>query len=136
LKKGTSNWEFDVPPQNKPSDGKITLYASVKDAYLSGTVSLELGADYFPKATVQLRPLPSTVVRGIVTDEGGKSISSARVSIPGYPEVATTDEMGNFSLQSHYAEGRLMTIRAEKDDRVAEITVIAGPVAELVLRKR
>ena len=60
----------------------------------------------------------------------------ARGSIPGYPEIANTDKMGNFSLAAHAADGQLVLVRAEHGDLVAEVSVIAGRSAELVLRKR
>jgi hypothetical protein len=71
-----------------------------------------------------------------VVDERGKSVSGAHVAVTGYSEIATTDAMGNFSLPSHHAEGQLMSVRAEEGGRVADISVIAGKDAQLVLRKR
>jgi multidrug efflux pump subunit AcrA (membrane-fusion protein) len=136
LKQASGNWEFDLAPQAKPSSGQITFYASVKDAYLAGNSSLALKEDYFPTVTIQLLPLPSVTIRGTVVDENGKSIAGARVAVSGYSDIAATDEMGNFSLPAHHAEGQLISIRAEKGDRVAELSVIAGKDAELVLRKR
>jgi multidrug efflux pump subunit AcrA (membrane-fusion protein) len=136
LKQASGNWEFDLPPQAKPSSGQITFYASVKDAYLAGNSSLALKEDYFPTVTIQLLPLPPVTIRGTVEDENGNAVAGARVAVSGYSEIATTDEMGNFSLPAHRAEGQLVSVRAEKGDRVAEISVIAGKDAQLVLRKR
>lgn len=75
-------------------------------------------------------------LRGNVVDERGKSVSGAHVAVTGYSEIATTDAMGNFSLPSHHAEGQLMSVRAEEGGRVADISVIAGKDAQLVLRRR
>jgi hypothetical protein len=136
LKQASGNWEFDLAPQARPSSGQITFYASVKDAYLAGSSPLALKDDYFPAVSVQLRPLPPATIRGTVVDENGKSVSGARVAVSGFSDIATTGEMGNFCLPAHHAEGQLVSIRAEKDDRVAEVSVIAGKDAELVLRKR
>jgi len=136
LKKASGNWELDLPPQAKPSNGRITFYTSVKDAYLAGESSLDLKEDYFPTVTIQLHPLPSVDIRGTVVDGGGKSVSGAHVSISGYSEVATTDEMGNFSLPSHHADGQLVSVRAQKGDLVAGVSVIAGKDAQIVLRKQ
>lgn len=136
LKRANGNWEFDLPPQTKPSSGQITFYASVKDAYLSGNSSLTLKNDYYPTVRIQLQPSPETTIRGTVVDENGKSVSGAHVSVSGYSEIVTTDAMGNFSLQAHHAEGQLVSVRAEKDNRVAELSVIAGKDAQLALRKR
>jgi len=135
LKEASGNWEFDLTPQTKPSSGGITFYASMKDAYLSGSSSLVLTQDYFPTVTIQLLPLPPVIIRGNVVDEYGKSIAGARVAVPGYSEIATTDEMGSFSLPAHHAEGQLLSVRAEKGNRVAAILIIAGKDVQLVLRQ-
>jgi hypothetical protein len=136
MKRGTGNWEFDVPPQAKPPGGEITFYASVKDEFLEGRSSLALKGDYFPSVTIQLRTSPSVNIRGTVVDERGMSVPGARVAVSGYPDIATTDEMGNFSIPSHHANGQIVSVRAEKGDKFAEISVIAGKDAEIVLRRR
>jgi len=136
LKQGNSNWEFDLAPQTKPLDGKVTFYASMKDAYLSGSSTITLAENYYPTVTVQLRKLVSVTIRGTVVDGDQRSVKNALVSVPGFGDIATTDEMGNFSLPAHAAEGELITVRAQKGDLVAEISVIAGKNAELVLRAR
>ena len=135
LKEASGNWEFDLAPQARPSSGQITFYASVKDAYLAGNSSLALKEDYYPTVTIQLQTLPPVTVRGTVDDEYGNSVAGARVAVSGYSEIATTDAMGNFSLPAHHAEGQLVSVRAEKGDRVVEISVIAGKDAQLVLRR-
>jgi multidrug efflux pump subunit AcrA (membrane-fusion protein) len=136
LKQASGNWEFDLAPQSRPSNGEVTFYASIKDAYLAGSSSLTLKEDYYPTVTIGLLPPPPVVVRGTVVDEYGKSVARAHVSVSGYSDIATTDEMGNFSLPAHHADGQLVSVRAEKGDRVAEVSVIAGKEAQLVLRKR
>jgi hypothetical protein len=60
----------------------------------------------------------------------------ASVSVPGYPDIATTDQMGNFSLPARSSAGQLVQVRAEKGDLATEVSVIAGQSAELVLRTR
>lgn len=135
LKQARGNWELDLPPQARPSSGQITLYAAVKDAYLAGDSSLALKEDYFPTVTIQLLPLPPVTIRGTVVDENGKSVAGARVAVSGYSDIATTDEMGNFSLPAHHADAQLISLRAEKGDLAATISVIAGKDAEIVLRK-
>jgi hypothetical protein len=136
LKQASGNWEFDLAQQARPASGQITFYAAVKDAYLAGSSTLALKDDYFPTVSVQLQPLPPVMIHGIVEDEKGRSVSGARVAVSGYPDIANTDEMGNFSLPAHHAEGQMVSVRAEKGDGVAEVSVIAGRDAELVLRKR
>ncbi len=136
LKQASGNWELDLAPQARSSGEPIEFYALVKDAYLAGNSSLALKEDYFPAVTIQLLPLPPATIRGTVVDEYGKSVPGARVAVSGYSEIATTDEMGNFSLPAHHAEGQVVSIRAEKGDRAAEILAIAGKDVQLVVRKR
>jgi hypothetical protein len=136
LKQAYGNWEFDLAPQSKPSSGQITFYAADKDAYLAGNSTLALKEDYFPVVTIQLLALTPVTIRGTVVDANGRSVSGAHVSVSGYPEAATTGEMGNFSLPSHHADGQLVYLRAEKGDNVTEAYVVAGKDAQLVLRKR
>jgi len=136
IKQASGNWEFDLPPQAKSSSGEITFRASVKDAYLAGSSSLILKEDYYPTVTIRLQPLPSASIRGTVVDENGNSVAGANVAVSGYPDIATTDGMGNFSLPAHHAEGQLVSIRAEKGGRAAEISAIAGKEVQLILRRR
>jgi hypothetical protein len=135
-KKSGVSWEFDLPPQAKPSGGQIMFYAAAKDSYLAGNSSLTLQEDYLPTVTIQLRPLPQVAVRGTVIDENGKSVAGARVAVLGYPDIAISNEMGNFSLPAHHAEGQYLSVRAEKGDRATEINAVAGADVQLVLRKR
>ena len=135
IKHASGNWEFDLAPQARPSSGQITFYASIKDAYLAGSSPLPLKDDYFPAVSIQLQPLPQVTIRGTVVDENGRSVAGAHVAVSGYSDIATTDRMGNFSLPAHHAEGQLVSVRAEDGDKLAEISVIAGKEAQLVLRR-
>ena len=103
---------------------------------MAGSSTLILGDDYYPTATIQLAPLPEVTLRGRVLDEYGRSVAGAHVSISGYQDSATTNEMGNFELPAHAAAGQMVTIHGEKGGMVADITVPAGDSVELVLRKR
>jgi hypothetical protein len=135
-KRVEGGWEFDIPPQSRPADGKLRLFASEKNAFLAGSSTLVLDKDYFPAVEIQLEKDTSAVVRGVVVDDRGRSIAGARVSIAGYPDVATTNEMGNFVLPAHAADGQVVRVRAQKDQLVADVFVPAGgaPV-ELILRR-
>jgi hypothetical protein len=135
-KKVEGGWEFDIPPQSRPADGKLKLFASEKNAFLAGSSTLVLDKDYFPTVEIQLERDTSATVRGNVIDEHRRSVAGARVSIPGYPDVTTTDEMGNFVLPAHAADGQIVRLRAQKDELTADISVPAGntPV-ELMLKR-
>lgn len=135
-KKVEGGWEFDIPPQSRPADGGLKLFASEKNAFLVGSSTLVLDKDYFPTVEIQLDRDTSATVRGDVIDEHRRSVSGATVSIPGYPNVATTDAMGNFVLPAHAADGQIVRLRAQKNQLTADVSVPAGdkPV-ELILKR-
>ena len=66
-KKIEGGWEFDIPPQSRPADGKLTLFASEKNAFLVGNSTLVLDEDYFPAVEIQLEHDTSAIVRGVVS---------------------------------------------------------------------
>jgi hypothetical protein len=134
-KKIQGGWEFDIPPQSRPADGKLKLFASEKNAFLAGSSTLVLDKDYFPAVEIQLEQDTSAVVRGVVLDERGRSVAGARVSIPGYPDVAVTDEMGNFVVPAHAADGQIVQVRAQKDQLVGTLSVPTGRPVELVIKR-
>lgn len=127
--------EIDVAPQIRPANSTLVLSATVAEAYLAGSTKLVLADDYFPSATICLEPLPSVVVRGTVLDRYRKPISDANVAIEGYDEIVKTNRMGNFEIQSHYANGQQVSVMVEKNGVTAKETGPAGEGFELVLRK-
>jgi hypothetical protein len=135
-KKVEGGWEFDIPPQSRPADGKLKLFASEKNAFLAGSSTLVLDKDYFPTVEIRLDLDTSAIVRGDVIDERRRSVAGASVSIPGYSDVATTDAMGNFVLPAHAADGQVVRLRAQKGQLAADVSVPAGnaPV-ELMLKR-
>jgi len=134
-KKIQGGWEFDIPPQSRPADSKLKLFASEKNAFLAGNSTVVLDKDYFPAVEIQLERNTSSVVRGVVIDEHRRSVVGAHVSIPGYPDVAVTDEMGNFVLPAHAADGQMVQVRAQKDQLVGTLSVPAGRTVELVVKR-
>ena len=115
-KKVAGGWQFDIPAATKPSDGKLTVYASVPNAFLSGRQDVQLARDFNPAITIQLRKETQAEVRGIVADESGKGIAGALVSVAGYEkEAVKTTEGGNFTLPAHAADGQQVLLHAEKD---------------------
>jgi hypothetical protein len=134
-KKVEGGWEFDIPPQTRPADGKVTLSASVRSAFLAGRSTLILEKDYFPTTEIQLARDTSAMVRGVVIDGHRRSVAGAHVSIPGFPDIGVTDEMGNFLLPAHAADGQMVHLRAQKDRLTADVSVPAGNApAELVMK--
>jgi len=135
LKKTDAGWEFTIPREEKPANGEATFRAALKNAYLAGNSTLKLEKDYFPQLTIQLAPLPSVEVRGIVEDENGRSIEGARVWVQGYDDIATTGPTGSFSLPSHAADGQQITLHAQKGDMTGDRTAYAGKANEMIVRK-
>jgi hypothetical protein len=135
-KKRTDNgWEIDIPPQAKPADGKITIYAKAPNAFLAGAATLTLERDYYPSVEVRLtKPAPVTV-QGEVLDREQKAVAGADVSLPDCSQSTKTDAHGLFTLESCVSQGQMVKIRVEKGRLTASVTVPAGDTAEIVLRK-
>jgi hypothetical protein len=133
LKMVEGGWELDIPSQTRPADGKVTLFASLKDEFLKGSSTLVLGQDYYPTATIQLAADTSAVVRGVVVDEGLRSVAGATVSIAGYSEAVLTDKMGNFVLPAHAAKDQMVEVRAQKGQMSGRLSAPAGKVVEVIL---
>jgi hypothetical protein len=134
-KKVQGGWEFDIPPQIKPIDGKVILFASVKSDFLVGKSDLVLAQNYYPTTTIQLTADTSAVIRGTVVDARGRSVVAANVSIVGFPNTATTDAMGNFVLAAHAADGQIVQLRAQKGGLVGSISAPAGSLPVEVMLK-
>jgi hypothetical protein len=57
------------------------------------------------------------------------------VSISGFSDLAVTNEEGNFVLPAHAADGQIVEVRAQKDQLIGTLSVPAGKIVELVLRR-
>jgi len=135
LKMVEGGWELDIPPQTRPVDGKVTLFASVKDEFQKGRSTLVLAQDYYPTATIQLVADTSAMVRGVVVDEGLRAVAGATVSITGYSDVAVTDRKGNFVLPVHAGKGQMVEVRAQKDQLTGRLSAPAGKVVEVIISR-
>jgi len=137
LKKTDAGWEFTIPREEKPTNGEVTFRAVLKDSFWAGNSALKLEKDYFPQVTIQLTPLPSADIRGMVEDENAHPVEGATVWVLGYgdKESVTTGPTGSFSLPTHAADGQQITLVAQKGNRTAQTTGFAGRTAEIVLRK-
>lgn len=135
-KKIEGGWEFDIPLETRPADGKEVLVASVRSAFLTGSSTVVLAEDYYPTATIQLTHDTSAKIRGIVEDERRRSVAGATVWIIGYGDSTLTDSMGNFVLPAHAADGQIVQIRALKQGMVGNQSAPAGagPV-EIIVRR-
>jgi hypothetical protein len=100
-KKVDGGWEFDIPQGNKPTDGKLTIYAEVRSAFLTGKSDVVLGDDYNLAAKVRLDHDRSAHIRGRVLDRKQIPIAGALVSIVGYEsEALKTGALGQFDTRS------------------------------------
>ncbi len=134
-KKVQDGFEFDIPPQTRPADGKIVFFASENSAFLNGNSTVVLAEDYYPSTTIQLTSDTSAMIRGVVVDEHHKSVVGATVSVPGYQDVAVTDKMGNFALPAHVADGQIVQVRAQKGQMEGSLSIPAGRLpVELVIK--
>lgn len=128
-------WEFDIPPQTRPADGKLMFFASEKDAFQTGSSTLVLDRDYFPTTTIQLSSDTSALIRGNVVDVHGRSVAGAKVSVLGYSDVDVTGEAGAFVLPAHAADGQIVQVRAEKGLLVGTLSAPAGSHPVQILLK-
>jgi hypothetical protein len=136
-KKVASGWEFDIPLQTRPADGVVIFFATVPSAFLRGHTRIVLAQDYYPTITIQLTSDTSAILRGSVIDEHGKPVPKAIVSIVGYTESTLTNDMGNFALSAHAADGQMVQVRAQKDQLVGSVSAPAGRVAvEITIKRR
>jgi Carboxypeptidase regulatory-like domain len=136
LKKTDAGWEFTIPREEKPANGEVTFRVALKDAFLAGNSTLKLEKDYFPQLTIQLAPLPSVDIRGVVQDENGRPIEGARVWVLGYDDIATTGPTGSFTLPTHAADRQQITLVVQKGNLTRQTMEIAGDkAAEFILRK-
>jgi hypothetical protein len=113
-KKVAGGWQFDIPAASRSSEGKLTVWASVDDAYLKGHKEVQLGADHNPAVGIQLESDQTASVRGLITDRSGHSISGAQVSVAGYEnEAIVTQAGGNFVLPAHAASEQNVLLHVE-----------------------
>ena len=109
-------WQFEIPASRLPEDGRITVHAAQRSAFLTGRTELELDPGQgLSSLAVELRPDRSASVRGIVVDPSGEPIGGARVSVMGFPEEAvTSSEHGSFEVAAHAAPLQEVRLRATK----------------------
>jgi hypothetical protein len=115
-KKVAGGWQFDIPAATKLADGKVTVYATIENAFLRGSSQVQLAGEFYPNATVQLQKDASARVRGMVQDQTGAAVAGAQVNIVGSPvdEIAVTGKDGNFELPAHAARDQQVELHAEK----------------------
>jgi hypothetical protein len=114
-KKVLGGWEFDIPKTTVPADGKLSVFASIPSAFLSGRADLTLSTDYNVSITIQLEPDTSSWIRGIVVDDHNVGLEGALVSLVGHgPETVRTSQGGHFGLPAYAADGQEVQLHVEK----------------------
>jgi hypothetical protein len=114
-KKVAGGWEFDIPAQAKPLDGKLTIYAVQSNAFLKGHTDVVLGKDFSPATTVSMSRDGSAQLKGIVVDGHGEPIEGVAVEVLGYEsEAVRTGSTGTFTLRAHAADGQQVEVAAHK----------------------
>lgn len=102
-------WEIEIPRVKVPLDGKVSITADHQG--VTGKAELTLEADPNVRAEIDLPPIRTTI-RGHVSGPDDESVADARVSIPGFPSVASDGE-GNFVLETDRPKGELVRVRTE-----------------------
>jgi hypothetical protein len=111
-----AGWRFEIPSAGKPKDGKLSIYASKKSAFLTGRTDLILADDFNPAVIVNLKRDYAARVRGRVIDAGNREVSGVRVFVVGYEsEAVITKDDGAFELPAHAATGQTTLLAAEKN---------------------
>src|SRR5262249_5966484 len=82
-KKLALGWEFEILPSTRPLDGKLTILAQKKTAFLKGQSELTLDKDFNPTVTIRMTR-DTSKVRGQVVDERGRPVTGARVYVFGF----------------------------------------------------
>lgn len=135
MKRTEGGWEIDIPPQARPADGRVTIYAKYTSAFLQGSSELTLKSDYFPTAEIHMGPAPSVAIRGEVMDERQRAVANADVILPTCSQATEADAHGLFHFDSCVAAGQMVTIRAQRGDLSGSATVPAGDGVQIVLSK-
>lgn len=110
---GNSGW-------SKPQDGKLTIYASVESAFLTGKSEVHLREDRDPSVSIGLQAETSANLKGMIVDGSGNGVAGARVEVAGYEnEAIITGAGGSFSLPAHAGNGQMVRLHAQKNGYVA-----------------
>ena len=126
-KKVAAGWEFDIPEESKPREGKLSIFAAKETAFLTGQADLTLDSEHNPAITVQLKRDDSAKVWGQIVDSKNRAVVAARVFVIGYEtESVLTKDGGNFVLPAHAAKGQKVFLHAEKDGLAAKLWHPAG----------
>jgi hypothetical protein len=136
-KKVAGGLQFDIPAANKPLDGKLTIFASKEDAFLTGETGLTLSNDYNPAVIVNLKRDDSGKVRGQVVDGKNHAVTGARVFVVGYQaEFVLTKDGGNFELAAHAALNQQVMLHAEKARYSVNLWHPAGDTPAVLVLER
>jgi hypothetical protein len=113
-KEVAAGWELEVAESKLPIDRKIIIYAEQKQAHLKGQGEIVVSGEKTTSASILLQRDISARVKGNVSDEKGRPVADAIVSILETAESTTTDPQGFFILPTNGAEGEEVRLRVIK----------------------
>jgi hypothetical protein len=138
--KGDHLWTIDIPENEKPESGQVSISAAVRQDFLQGETSVVLQDEHNLSVTLRLTKDRSAMAIGRVVDQKGVPVARALVYVVGHegdPTVRTGDR-GQFEVPAHAGQGEWIRIYAEKAGYTSEEQVAhAGDEAtQIVLRRK
>jgi hypothetical protein len=133
IKRTESGWEIDIPPQTKPADGEVRIYANVPSSFLKGQATAKLDRYYFQSIELHVSNFEFAKIHGQVLDETQHSVANADVTLPACSQSVKSDTHGLFEFDLCVPQGQMVTIRAQKGRFSTSVTVLAGDTADLML---
>lgn len=113
-KRISGGYEIDIPRSTTPTNGRLTVFAEERGAFMSGKKEIILTDDLNPAIVLELIHDSSGFVRGMVRDKRGNTLANVRISLPGYNDVIITSSNGVFVLPAHVSVGQQVQVHAQK----------------------
>jgi len=137
-KQVSGGWEIEIPTSKRPEDKKLTVYAEKATQFMSGKIDVTLERPGDKQVTLVLERNRSGKVVGIVTDEFGKPLSGAKVTVIGSSaSTVETDATGRFEVLPGIAPGEEVRLRVEKPGyRIVEQYHPSGDTPATVVLKK
>jgi hypothetical protein len=107
---------FTIPESRvTATDRDVHFKADRRQSYEQGELTLHLGEDHYPRATIKLQRNSSAEIRGMLQDEKGAAITGAKAYIVGHDEkVVLTGVTGSFVLNTFKPREQAAWLHVEK----------------------
>lgn len=137
LQRTDAGWQLLLPGSARPSDGEITLQASVPSAFLAGEAKVRLDDRATLEVRIPLQAIKGAMVTGIVVDSEDRPVEGARVTLVSNGAFVTTGADGRFTLPADAAVGQMIQLRAERSDLqpITQNHPAGGAPATLILSR-